>query len=152
MLRGDMARIKIVTKKLTLIDSSMTISVLGSVDEGSDSDWSKNGQCCWEWGDRKGKRDSCRILGVVLAVCDGTIGERELSDQLVCRLEIEKSVSPRSREVGVGDEILVGSEQKSQGHVEGGRPMPSVLRTREKDILLVGPTSDVWAESRKKGV
>ncbi|MCH92530.1 endonuclease/exonuclease/phosphatase family protein, partial [Trifolium medium] len=29
MLRGDMARIKIVTKKLTLIDSSMTISVLG---------------------------------------------------------------------------------------------------------------------------
>ncbi|GAU24086.1 hypothetical protein TSUD_388790 [Trifolium subterraneum] len=242
MLRGDMARIKIVTKKLTLIDSSMSVLVLGktfvirvmeeggvgteevdsrrchcnmwreevssrgsvagasmvavvegSMEEGSEGDWSENGQVLLGVGRQeggKGQLESTRWknvqlrgmaesdthfsgnslgcqatkvnegVGVVLEVCEEILGDREGSDclgdkdcslNLVRMLENEKATFTRPCEVEVGDVSLVGSVQDFSGYVEQVGSRSLVLRTRERDISLVGPSTDVWAGSNRKG-
>ncbi|MCI37445.1 hypothetical protein A2U01_0058669, partial [Trifolium medium] len=81
MLRGDMARIKIVTKKLTLIDSSMTISVLGKnfvirvMEEGGvgNDEVVRGGWRCNLWHDvvsSRGSADGSSVVAVVAGSVD----------------------------------------------------------------------------------
>jgi hypothetical protein len=133
--------------------------------------------CCWGWGNRKEETRKGQLVGTRL-VCDQVRNVAGVEPNLLGNT-LENGV-PKVNQV-LGEVLVGGGEIPGDGdqsidivgasgcgqpihqglRVEEGHaedlvgPMfstPVVLRTKERDIPLIGPSNLVWADGKNRGV